>query len=1420
MDNKRREAYINLIYELLNSPNGEAEKILQTNQELVDEGLLEIMELCAQKLAENEDQNAQNAANFLRHLRSQLAELLEISEFSPSTHYSSAEYLNFLMEVLQATVGSNGDSKVVYPLLEQNLDKLDENFADILRNWATAKFSEEEADVAESLAIYIGNFSNCIQQFPLGNKANNIEISIAGYEVVRKVLTYESHRENWAAIQNNLGVAYRERIIGDKAENIESAIAAYQQALLVRTPTDLPMDWASTQNNLGTAYWERIRGDKAQNLESAITAYQQALLVRTQTDFPMDWASTQNNLGAAYRDRIRGDKAENIESAIAAFRQALQVRTQTNFPIEWAATQNNLGTAYWERIAGDKAENIELVIAAYQQALQVHTQTDFPMDWATTQNNLGTAYRDRIRGDKAENIESAIAAYQQALLVRTQTDFPIEWAATQNNLGVAYSDRIRGNKAENIESAIGAFRQALQVRTQTNFPMDWAMTQNNLGIAYRDRIRGNKAENIESTIAAYQQALQVRTQTDFPIDWARTQNNLGNAYNDRIRGDKAQNIESAIAAFQQALLVSTQTDFPIDWARTQNNLGIAYSDRIRGDKAENIEAAIAALQQALQVRTQTDFPMDWARTQNNLGNAYIERIRGDKAENLELAIAAFQQAKLVYTQKDFPMDWARTQNSVGIAYSDRIRGEKAQNLEAAIAAYEQALQVYTQTDFPIDWAGTQNNLGNAYRKRIRGDKAENIESAIAAFQQAKLVYTQRNFPMDWARAQNNLGNAYIERIRGDKAQNLESAIVAFQQAKLVYTKTDFPMDWARTQNNLGIAYSDRIRGDKAENLESAITAFQQALQVRTLKANLIDHLQTTNNLGNLYFDNQNWQLAAENYEKAITAVELSRSWATTDDRRQEIIAEAISVYHNQVQTYINLEQWDKAIETVERSKARNLVELLVKRELYPKGNVPQGIIAQLDQLRPKIPSLERQLQVVINQLSGNIDNKQQQRSSLETSQKILEQELQQSRQQLDEVLNQIEPFDSSFNLTERVEVIPFSHIQNLVNQDTVIIEWYLTKEKILTFVITESFKIKVRSSATTDLKALNNWLDEYLQDYNQPIKKHWSDNLPSRLQQLAEILHLEEILKQLPDNCQQLILVPHQLLHLLPLHALPLPNQPDKCLLDKFPQGVRYSPSCQLLQLTENRERSNFSNFFGVQNPTQNLPYASLQVEVIRQHFNSTEVLVETAATKTAFIDDESYYKKWLDDTHCLHFACHGKFNEESPLESCLKLANEEPLTLGEIFGLNIEQCRLVTLSACETGLTDRQSIGDEYIGLPSGFLFAGTPSVINSLWQVDELATAFLTIKFYKNLEKYPQRGPGEVAIALNQAQIWLRDLTHEDFEKFLNQFWPQIEKIWTSLSKGKRKIAEKSLEKLRDRQPRPFASPFSWSGFIATGH
>ena len=100
---------------------------------------------------------------------------------------------------------------------------------------------------------------------------------------------------------------------GDKADNLEQAIAAYLEALSVYTRTAFPQDWAMTQNNLGIAYSDRIRGDKADNLEQAIAAYREALSVYTRTAFPQKWAMTQNNLGIAYSDRIRGDKADNLD---------------------------------------------------------------------------------------------------------------------------------------------------------------------------------------------------------------------------------------------------------------------------------------------------------------------------------------------------------------------------------------------------------------------------------------------------------------------------------------------------------------------------------------------------------------------------------------------------------------------------------------------------------------------------------------------------------------------------------------------------------------------------------------------------------------------------------------------------------------------------------------------------------------------------------------------------------------------------------------------------------------------------------------------------------------------------------------------------------------------------------------------------
>ncbi|MCS6282839.1 MAG: CHAT domain-containing protein, partial [Dolichospermum sp.] len=773
----------------------------------------------------------------------------------------------------------------------------------------------------------------------------------------------------------------------------------------------------------------------------------------------------------------------------------------------------------------------------------------------------------------------------------------------------------------------------------------------------------------------------------------------------------------------------TRTDFPVDWAATQNNLGATYRDRIRGDKADNLEKSIAAYNKALEVYTPADFPEQWAMTKNTLGNAYNNRIRGDKAENLEIAIAAYNKALEVYTPADFPEQWAMTKNNLGAAYNNRIRGDKAENLEKSIAAYNKALEVYTRTDFPVQWATTQNNLAVAYKNRIRGDKADNLEKAIAAYNAALKVSTRTDFPVQWAMTQNNLGTAYSNRIRGDKADNLENAIAAYQQALEVYTRTDFPVENAKTLLNLGIDYQD----------------------------------------------SQQFDLAYDTFKSAIATVEgLRGEIISGEESKRKQAEEWNQLFVRMVEVCLALGKEREAISYIERSKTRNLVEQILNRDL--KTIFPGEVVTQLEELQDEIASGQNLLQ------TGKAENPT-----------FLWQHLQQLRQQRQQLQDTYLPIGSSFN---------FASLEKIVDDNTAIIEWYITFDKIIAFVIQPGGKeITIWQSSSADIEALIDWISEYLANYyNQ--KYQWQNQLEQSLKKLAVILHIEEILQKIPPQCQKLILIPHRYLHLLPLHALPVRNS---YLMDLFPQGVGYAPSCQLLQQVQLRQCNDFQSLFAMQTPTEDLYEKDLgAVAAIKKQFNQSYVLKKDKAKKSEIIP----VTENLIQANNLFFFCHGYFNFNSPLDSGLKLA-DETLTLADIItNIKLENCRLVTLAACETGMIDMTSIGDEYIGLPSGFLLAGSTNVVSSLWSVNATATALLMVKFYKELKHQKN-----IVLALQNSQRWLRETNITGFKQWVKE---------SSLSFASQNQIIKYfdiMEQKNSENYQPFSSPVYWSAFCCIG-
>jgi len=258
----------------------------------------------------------------------------------------------------------------------------------------------------------------------------------------------------------------------------------------------------------------------------------------------------------------------------------------------------------------------------------------------------------------------------------------------------------------------------------------------------------------------------------------------------------------------------------------------------------------------------------------------------------------------------------------------------------------------------------------------------------------------------------------------------------------------------------------------------------------------------------------------------------------------------------------------------------------------------------------------------------------------------------------------------------------------------------------------------------------------------------------------------------------RLVIVPHGALHYLPFAAL-LNPETDRYLVQDY--ELVTLPNASALPFIAERQGSKGAGVQGsdfspaplhprppalvVGNPATGefdataslavereglgpLPFAEQEAQAIAALYG-VEPLIGEAATEGAV-------REGVSGASVLHLAAHGHYNPVAPLSSLIALTPDAEhdgwLTVGEVYGLDLAQANLVVLSACETQLGEL-SAGDELVGLTRAFFFAGAPTVVASLWNVNDAATALLMERFYTHL----QEGMSKAA-ALRQAQLDLQ--------------------------------------------------------------
>ncbi|HEY1912250.1 MAG TPA: CHAT domain-containing protein [Vicinamibacterales bacterium] len=746
--------------------------------------------------------------------------------------------------------------------------------------------------------------------------------------------------------------------------------------------------------------------------------------------------------------------------------------------------------------------------------------------------------------------------------------------------------------------------------------------------------------------------------------------------------------------FAEALPLAREVNDPVTSADILNNSGLLLSSVGR------LEEAIQQMQAAIPLAREVDSANVEGALTLNIGDAYFQLGMNDQA------IEAYQHSFEIVSRMDLPRRSARPQAALAEAYF--VNGNRA----AADQAIGRALALYEKSGDRAGMAEAQALHGRLLYASGETDRAiELFARALPVLHEVRNRLAEAGVLTEWAAVE-------VERDRADAAL---------------------------------------LKADEAVRLSRQIgspAAEQQALYVRARA------LQKQNRLDE----------ALASIAAVTTSVETARNAIQRSELRTSYVATVRAYFDLQIDLLQQRGESAAAFETSERARARTLLDGLAESAAKIRKGVDPELLAEQRTVQAQLNAKEN-YRVQVAQRDGDSSPR-----AIAVGHDVA--------RLLDEfsgIRARIRSSSPAYAQLQTPEPTSLERVQStLLDAGSVLVEYHLGTPRSYAWVVD-------RSSITVHQLPSGEKIDDLARAYHTQLSADLAPlSAAERARRTARVDALGRRLAMLVWKpiesrvaVRRVLIVGDGVLQYVPFAALPRSTGEPLIVHNE----VVYLPSASVLESIRQHSRPIEANptvaVFADPVFSKNDPRLTAQREASapaqtrasdgqlygRLRFSREEAQAIDAVAPHAFaaLDfaaaKQTLMTRDLRKYQILHFATHGSLNAERPELSGLVLslydANGKPtdgfLRLHEIYNLDLD-AQLVVLSACRTAL-GREVYGEGLIGLTRGFMYAGAPRVVSSVWNVDDRASAQLMARFYEAM--FVKRLPP--ASALRDAQLSL---------------------------------------------------------------